>query len=212
MKALISIIITFFFISELFATAQYPDKIIYNNKEYSLLTNPLEKFFDKNEDKVPKGGVISSALWRGYIATFEIVDNQLYVKDIQIQIEKNDDYEWKSVINEVFPDISERKLDWFSGLLTLPFGKIINYVHMGYGSTYENYNLIEIANGKSINFKSFNYKEYENFKNKQFELYKKSTEYKTRKRDLKVEGWKEKDIDSFLRSFVIQYTEKLLLE
>ena len=211
MKTLISLLITLFCFSELLATGQYPDKIIYNDKEYSLLTNPLEKFFNENEDKFPSGGVMSSALWRGYLATFEIVENQLYVKDIQIQMERNDGYEWKSVINEVFPEISERKLVWFSGLLTLPYGEIINYVHMGYGSTYENYSLIEIANGKSINVKSFNYKEYENFKNKQFEIYKKSTEYKTRKNDLKGEGWKEKDIDKFLKSFVIQYTEKLLI-
>ena len=214
MKILITILISVFSFTKVSATAQYPDKIFYNNKEYSLLTNPLEKYFEKNEDKRPKGGVISSALWRGYIATFEVNENQLFVKDINIQIwnEKSDSSEWKSVINEVFPQIEQRKIEWFNGLLTLPYGEQINYVHMGYGSTYENYILIEIEKGKSTKSKELNFKEYENLKEKQFEVYKKTDEYLERKKELKKDGWKQKDIDGFLRSFVNEYTEKLLVE
>lgn len=80
MKILISILMSLFSFAKVFGTAQYPDKIFYNNKEYSLLTNPLEKYFERNEDKRPKGGVTSSALWRGYVATFEIIENELFVK------------------------------------------------------------------------------------------------------------------------------------
>ena len=110
MKILTTILILFFCFAKLSATAQYPDKINYNSKEYSLLTNPLEKYFEKNEDKRPTGGVISSAMWRGYVATFEIIENELFVKDIEIQIldEKDGSLEWKSVINEVFPQADQR--------------------------------------------------------------------------------------------------------
>lgn len=213
-KIILVILLSVFSFAKVFATAQYPDRIVFNNKEYSLLTNPLEKYFEKNEDKRPKGGVMSTALWRGYVATFEIIENQLYVKDIKIQIwnEKSDDTEWKSVINEVFPKTEDRKIDWFNGLLTLPYGELINYVHMGYGSTYENYIIIEIEKGKYIKSKDLNFKEYENLKEKQFEAYKKSNEYLERKKELKKDGWKQKDIDGFLRSFVTEYTEKLLIE
>ena len=83
---------------------------------------------------------------------------------------------------------------------------------MGYGSTYENYILIEIEKGKSTKSKELNFKEYENFKEKQFEVYKKTNEYLVRKKELKKDGWKQKDIDGFLRSFVTEYTEKLLVE
>ncbi|UUV22563.1 hypothetical protein [Paenimyroides aestuarii] len=214
MKIILVILLSVFSFAKVFATAQYPDRIVFNNKEYSLLTNPLEKYFEKNEDKRPKGGVMSTALWRGYVATFEIIENQLYVKDIKIQIwnEKSDDTEWKSVINEVFPKTEDRKIDWFNGLLTLPYGELINYVHMGYGSTYENYIIIEIEKGKYIKSKDLNFKEYENLKEKQFEAYIKSNEYLERKKELKKDGWKQKDIDGFLRSFVTEYTEKLLIE
>lgn len=213
MKILTTILIIFFCFAKLSATAQYPDKINYNSKEYSLLTNPLEKYFEKNEDKRPTGGVISSAMWRGYVATFEIIENELFVKDIEIQIldEKDGSLEWKSVINEVFPQADQRKIDWFSGLLTLPYGELIHYVHMGYGSTYENYILIEIEKGRSIKSKDLNFKEYEILKEQQFEVYKKSPEYQEQKKELKKGGWKQKEIDGFLRSFVPEYTEKFLV-
>ena len=212
MKILISILITFLCFSELFATPQYPDKILYNDIEYSLETNPLEQYFNKNQDTRPKGGVESTGLWRGYVATFEIIENQLYVKDVQIQIynEKDKSFEWISVIDEIFPGLSERKIDWYNGILTLPYGELITYVHEGYSSTFENYILIEIADGKSIKSKNINYKEYETFKGKQFEIFKKSKRYIERKKELEKNGWKEKDIDLHLRSNVYDYTEIII--
>jgi len=214
MKIFLVILISFFTFSKVFATAQYPDKILYNNKEYSLLTNPLEKYFEQHEDKRPKNTEMSSALWRGYIATFEIIENQLYVKEIEIQVwnEKSDETEWKSVINDIFPKPEDRKIDWFNGLLTLPYGEIINYVHMGYASTYENYTIIEIQKGKYIKSKDLNFKEYDNFKERQFEAYKKSNEYLERRKELKKDGLKKKYIDGFLKIYVTEYTEKLLTE
>lgn len=214
MKILTAILLSILSFAKVSATAQYPDKISYNGKEYSLLTNPLEKYFEKNEEKRPKGGMISTALWRGYVASFEIIENQLFVKDIKIKIwnENSDNAQWKSVIHEVFPEAKQRKIDWFNGILTLPYGEMVNYVHMGYGSTYENYILIEVEKGKSIRTKDLNFKDYENLKEKQFEAYKKTKEYLQHKKELEKDGGKQKDIDAFLRSFVTEYTEKLLVE
>jgi hypothetical protein len=217
MKFLISIVLSSFFYLTTFATAQYPDRILFDGKEYSLHSNPLESYFEKNPDKRPNGGVMSTALWRGYVATFEVRDSQLFVKDIQIQYwdttdKKNHDTKWKSVMTEVFPDQKNLKVDWLTGLLVLPFGEIVNYVHMGYGSTYEKYFLLEIDKGNFIKSKYFDYKDYEKFKDKQFSAYKKTDEYKETKAKLKKDGSSDKFIDSFLRSFVTQYTSKILTD
>lgn len=154
--------------SKLFATAQYPDNLIYKGKTYALFTNPLESFFEKYPEKRPIGGISSTALWRGYVATFEIRDNQLFLKDIEIEVEKEGsetfDYEWKSVINEVFPDSAQRKIDWFTGIIVLPHGKLVNYVHMGYGYTYKKYLLIEVENGNYKQELRFNHRQYTSFK------------------------------------------------
>jgi hypothetical protein len=215
MNLLITTVLSTFFCLTTFATAQYPDKIFFDVKEYSLHSNPLESYFEKNPDRRPKGGVMSTALWRGYVATFEVRDSQLFVKDIQIQYwdttnKKSHDTKWKSVMTEVFPDQKNVKVDWLSGLLVLPYGEIVNYVHMGYGSTYEKYYILEISKGDYIKSKQFDYKDYESFKEKQFAAYKKTDEYKETKSKLKKDGSSDEFIDNFLRSFVTQYTSKIL--
>jgi len=217
MKHLITTVLSALFCLTAFATAQYPDKIILDGKEYSLHSNPLESYFEINPEKRPKGGVMSTALWRGYVATFEIRDSQLFVKDIQIQYwdttdKKSHDTKWKSVMTEVFPDQKKSKVDWLSGLLVLPFGELVNYVHMGYGSTYENYYLLEIDKGNYIQSKQFDYKDYEKFKDKQFSAYKKTDEYKETKAKLKKDGSTDEFIDSFLRNFVTEYTSKIMTD
>lgn len=199
------------------ATAQSPDKIIYNGKEYSLYSNPLEEFFDKNPDKRPKGGIMSTGLWRGYIATYEIKDGKLYLKDIEIMYSDttskgSDNYKWRSVLKEVFPDTENIKIDWLTGLLVIPNGELVNYVHMGYGSTYKRYILLEIDKGELKKERTYKYKEYEKFKKRQFQAFKETEEYKKLRTDLQKNGSTDEFIDSFLRSFVTEYTSKILTD
>lgn len=216
MKTFLTIVFTIITLN-VFATAQRSDKIIYKGQEYSLNCNPLEDFFNIHPDKKPTTGIISSALWRGYIATFEVVDNQLFLKDIKIMtkdsLNKIGDYKWESVIKEVFPNQDKIKIEWYSGLLVIPYGKMVNYVHMGYGSTYENYYVLEINKGTLTKEKNFNNKEYEEFKEKQFQAFKKTEEYKKQKKELQKNGrYSDEFLDSFLRSFATQYTTKILTD
>lgn len=160
---------------------------------------------------------MSTALWRGYVATFEVRDSQLFVKDIQIEYwdtasKKSHDTKWKSVLKEVFGEQKNIKADWLTGLLVLPYGELVNYVHMGYGSTYEKYFLLEINKGDYVKSKQFDYKDYEKFKDKQFEAYKQTDEYKETRAKLKKDGSTDEFIDNFLRSFVTQYTSKILTD
>jgi hypothetical protein len=134
------LIIAFTLISlNIFATAQFPDRIIYKGKKYALNCNPLEDFFNNNPGKRPNKGSFCTGLLRGYVATFEISDNQLLLKDIEIivpdTLNKKTDIKSVSVIKEIFPTQDIKNVDWFSGLLVIPYGKVVNYVHMGYVST-----------------------------------------------------------------------------
>jgi len=203
------------FSSAVFGTAQYPDEIIYNGKKYKLNSNPMESYFEKHPDKRPKNGIESNELYRGYIATFEIKNNQLYLKDIVINFRDttdNKDYKTKkvSVKNEIFPNQELIKIDWMTGLLVIPVGEIVNYVHMGYGSTYESYILLEINKGNFKQEKQFGYKEYELFKEKQFQAFKKTDEYKNLKAELKKKDQEDNFIDSFLKVYLTEYTSKII--
>ncbi|WP_334319302.1 hypothetical protein OH491_17110 [Termitidicoccus mucosus] len=197
-----------------FATAQRSDILIYEGKEYFLHTNPLNEFLEKNSDiKVPETRMQITSLWRGYVATFEIRDGCLFIKDVRIP--KGSDKEtheliWESVIDKIIKKEKDRRADWFSGLLVLPHGKIINYVHMGYASTFENYILLEIDKGKYVKERRLPGEAYWFFKKKQFELFRQTDEYKKLVEDLIKKGSSRDEAESFLEIFVIDYSKKIL--
>lgn len=198
--------------STAFATAQYPDILIYEGKEYDLLTNPMEPYFDKYPQWKPRSGAMSTALWRGYVATFEFRENRLFLKDIVVLKEsrEQDQSKWKSAIDWVLWDDKELMIDWFTGILVLPVGKMKNYVHMGYGSTYSNYILLELKSGMLVGKRTYNHKQYKEFKRKQFQAYKKTEDYKKRSAQMKKDGTSQDLIDSFLQNYIIKYTSELL--
>jgi hypothetical protein len=214
MKPLLATIVSLLFYIAANSTAQLPDKIFFEGKEYELYSNPLESYFNSYPDKKPKSHLISTGLWRGYIATFEIRDSQLFVIDIQLETWDSTDkkitgVKLKSVMAEVFPGQKAVKVDWLTGLLVLPYGELVGYVHMGYGSTYEHYFLLEVNKGNYIKSKQFDNKDFEKFKDRQFAAFKKTPEYQETKPKLKRDNMPNEFLDSFLRNFVTEYTSKI---
>jgi hypothetical protein len=197
-----------------FGTEQIPDKIIYNGKEYKLGNNPLESYFEKYPDKRPGAG--STALWRGYVATFEIKDNQLYLKDIEIQIWDTVDKHkttMKSVLNELFPNQDLIKMDWMTGLLLIPYGEIVSYGYLG--NAFEHYIVLEIDKGELKKEKQFDYREYLEFTEKQILAIKETEEYEKIKETISQKwnkNYEDEDIDAFLRGDIIGYSSKILVE
>lgn len=218
MKTLATIVLmTTVAASDALATAQYPDRIIYDGKEYSLHTNPMESYFEKHPDKRPTGETRSTALWRGYVATFEVKDKSLVLKDIKIQVstktgDGQHDLTWKSVKDTLIPEGQVLQINWFTGILVLPYGELVRYVHMGYGSTYSNYILLEIKSGKLTGERKLDHKQYDLFREKQFQAFKKTAAYNKHVAELKKHGDSQEFIDSFLRRFVVNYTSEFLDE
>lgn len=218
---LFAVLVCGLFVTQAFGTAQAPDKIWYEGKLYDMQTNPMEPYFAKNPGKRPKRSMMLSSLSRGYIATFELVDGGLFLRDFEVLTLEppNGPLDsmrsgMRSVIGEIIPAGQKMKIDWFDGLLVLPHGKPVTYVHMGYGSTFENYVLIEIAAGDFRRAKTFDNKEYEAFKDRQFAEFKKTDEYKKLVKELIKDGGNsdQKGADSFIRSYVTNYTAKILVD
>jgi len=203
--------------SSAFATAQHPDKILYDGQEYILHTNPMEPYFAEHPDLKPETDFPNTALWRGYVATFAFKANLLMLEDIEVQIsvergEEEYPYKWKSVLGEVVPEGEILKVDWFTGILVLPYGERVQYVHMGYGSTYSDYILLEVMNGRLTGQRTLDHDQYKDFKEKQFQAYKKTKAYKQQVAELKKLGGSREFVDSFLRDFVVDYTSEFLDE
>ncbi|WP_374360920.1 hypothetical protein [Cloacibacterium sp.] len=203
MKFRLLIFIFIFSISKIFATAQAPDKIIIDNKEYDLLNNPLENYFAKNPELDPiYGGKIkmfekykteiipipfSTGNYRGYIATFKIENQILKLIDIEIQNIESEKREYISVFKELFGD-KNVTLN-YSGILVIPTGDFLESANFGYSYLFTEYRLITINNDKVLKSKELSKDEYLKFKFKQFTEYKKTNQYKAEVKEY-YENWK----------------------
>ncbi len=131
-------------------TAQIPERIVYEGTEGSLFTNPLESYFTKDNPS-PEFTAPHTACWRGYVGTWEIRDNTLYLSDIKAWMRNEDGKAAPVGFEQVFPGKTKPlKAEWFTGTLRIPQGKPIRYVHMGYQTVYEVDLFLTIEAGKII--------------------------------------------------------------
>lgn len=114
-------------------TAQIAEKLCYDGCQMSMCSNPLSDYFAFAGIN-PGFTSNNTALWRGYVGTWEIQDRRLYLIDLHGTLEDGTD----ATLATFFPHFPERVFShWFSGTVRIPQGKMLKYVHMGYGSIYE---------------------------------------------------------------------------
>ena len=135
-------------------TAQVPDCLNYEGQRYEMFSNPLESFFD-NDYPRPEFKSPHTACWRGYEAEWEVDVDILYLVGLVGWVADDGDPHPANIrkvgLEDLFPWASERvRATWFTGDLRLPQGKMLEYVHMGYGSTYEQDLILTFDKGKLI--------------------------------------------------------------
>lgn len=156
-KALLFAFALLLFPAAVFATAQAPDVLLYDNKVYNLYSNPLEAFYT-DEASRPRfqvqPGRVSSGNWRGYTAIWEIEGDVLFLKgidswvcDSKLSAEDCRKADLKELFGAKFLG-GRVEAAWFSGELRIPDGKMLQYVHMGYGSVYEREILLTLQSGR----------------------------------------------------------------
>jgi hypothetical protein len=186
-----------------FATAQVPDYLIVGKDTLFIQSNPLEEYFKKHPIQENLIKNISSANWRGYIAYFKFLDGKLVVENIYKEdyVENKNgktDYILTSIYKDIFGRTSNFQCDFYSGLLICPSGSMINYVHMGYSSVYDHYNLIEVKNGMNIKSKEMTGEEFQKFRRDYFKYYKRTEEYKLMAKEFKEMTVQSSNNGSFL--------------
>ncbi|CAK0767990.1 conserved hypothetical protein [Gammaproteobacteria bacterium] len=124
-------------------TAQATEKLYYEGLKVGMCSEPLELYFLFSGES-PKFDSHCSGLWRGYVGTWKIKDGRLYLIELQGWLEDGNNV----TLATLFPDFPDRVFaHWYSGTIRIPQGKILNYVHMGYESTYEKDILLKIEKG-----------------------------------------------------------------
>ncbi len=127
-------------------TAQLAEKLFFDGEWHSLCNLPLHVYFalsGKNLDFAYN----STALWRGYIGTWVIENDRLYLVELNGPLIDGN----RVTLGSVFPDFPNRVFaHWYSGRLRCPRGRQLEYVHMGFASTYEEDLFIEVHKGVVI--------------------------------------------------------------
>ena len=124
-------------------TAQESDILHYRNRKYYLFCEPLEDYWTEDNPK-PDFEPPDTACWRGYVASWTIIDGKLYLVSIDTD---NDNLKLDKIF---YNNTGMVFADWFTGELRIPQGKMIEYVHMGYESVYERELSIIVERGNIV--------------------------------------------------------------
>lgn len=135
--------------------AQLPDIIVIDGEQQDLYSNPLEQYWMVNKIRRP-AFVSSFDCKRGYVATWELLDNHLVLKDVTGVYEKRYFYFWKrikpcssrSILRK--SSLKDPRATWFTGKIRVPKGNRIYYVHHDYESRFEQEMIITLEHGKVI--------------------------------------------------------------
>ena len=124
-------------------TAQIGETLYYDGRERTMCSEPLGGYFALGGER-PPFACNCTALWRGYVGTWDICDGRLYLIGLSGILKDGEEV----TLATLFPGYPERVFaHWYTGTLRIPDGKRLDYVHMGYGSSYERDILIDIDKG-----------------------------------------------------------------
>jgi uncharacterized protein (TIGR02996 family) len=152
-------------------TAQIGDRLEFRGQQHTLHTEPLEMLFAQDTPR-PDLPPLSTACWRGYIAHWRIQQNKLELLHMQMDMGYTPPASSPpsrgalilgrrsapasaspggSPLALIFPDLEPPiEATWYTGILQIPLGECVQYVHLDYASTYERYRYLHIFRGQLI--------------------------------------------------------------
>ncbi|GGG07386.1 hypothetical protein GCM10011344_04920 [Dokdonia pacifica] len=186
-------------------TRQIRDRLIYSGEDYYLNEELLEGYFREHPEKKPESKVTCTALWRGYIATFEIKDDQLLVDKLEMFEDTKLNLK---IIKELFPN--NNKFEWYSGLIRID----------DYRGEWDEepkdgkFEFLEINNGDFIQKREMNFDDLQSFKKEQYEYFILSEDvnpiYKLFKKN--NEGITEDRINEIISKNILIYTREVYVD
>lgn len=130
-------------------TAQATERLWYRGEELSLCAQPLSQYLETIRPDL-RLQAPSTALWRGYIGTWKIESDRLYLVGFRgYPADAGDDEELS--LADLFPMYPEGVFaHWYTGELRCPSGGLLKYVHGGFGSRHELDLFIKVEKGRVV--------------------------------------------------------------
>jgi hypothetical protein len=124
-------------------TAQASELLRYEGQDCSMMTLPLSDYFAMG-GRSPDFTAPHTALWRGYIGSWEIKNDRLYLVAFRGHLADG----VTATLESLFPGFPDRVFaHWYSGTLRIPQGRQVEYMHMGFGSRYETEVYLKVQKG-----------------------------------------------------------------
>lgn len=127
-------------------TAQVTESLLFREEPLSMCSTPLDIYLIQHGIRFKSE---TTANWRGYKGHWEVKGSEeagyrLYLVKLTACLE----YPKKVGLDYLFPEFPNGVFaHWFSGEVRCPRGKLLNYVHGGYASSYEEDLFIEFKEG-----------------------------------------------------------------
>jgi hypothetical protein len=124
-------------------TEQIPDTIRLAGRELPMHSFPLDAWFAHSGRRSPFNSE-DSHHWRGYIATWEMHADRLYLVKLRSHLADGR----TGNLGDLFPGFPDRVFaHWYSGELRIPQGKEIGYIHAGFGPIHESTLCLAVRKG-----------------------------------------------------------------
>lgn len=94
--------------------------------------------------------------------------------------------QFRSVMKRLFGAAAPRVATWYTGNLIVPTGELVDYVHMGYGSTYSSYVVVTVVKGAVTRQREMNGEQFMKFRRAQYDAYRKTSEWAKERAELKT--------------------------
>lgn len=139
------------------------DQIFFQKRLYPILTSPLDAYLAKYPPKANKPTI--EHIYRGQW----LIDNaKLFLTAVQTSRNSA-----PLGIEKQLPMIAE----WYTGVLVAAMGKGVYFDLSGDPTSFSQYHLWRIEKGLALEDKTLSYQEYEDYKKRQFEVFKGTQEY-----------------------------------
>ncbi|MES2617017.1 MAG: hypothetical protein V4613_04010 [Bacteroidota bacterium] len=132
-----------------FGTGQLPDLLIYNKQTYSINGAPLENYLaQKGNKSIPglSGGCSSTDCWKGYVATWELKNDSLFLRHIS-PCNYDCGHTSPGDLKKMF-GTDTVFASWFTGDITIFTGNQLKRPYISYSPITENTQIFDFVNGK----------------------------------------------------------------
>jgi hypothetical protein len=129
-------------------TAQASDSLRFENHDWAVRSEPLEQHVaDLGLTFVPP----STALWRGYLADWEVTaDDRLVLTEVTCWVPGDHDRPVERQLIELGGRSLPHHADFVSGSIPIGRGELVQYVHMGHQSRNEIEMILDIVKGHVV--------------------------------------------------------------